>query len=291
MTSTNGCNQENFEAYIYTYPHFPDIKDTYNSHCKIERKNTSNIANITYFQAKVHWDYPDKCDFCGPLLVLTTIEEREDSYEIIHASNYILLQNPECIDNSVNIDDYLALICDEMASENKNWAPSWTFTSQTDISHSFTGLSGSDSQFTLTAVTSSNAVNVCISSDADPTYHLFIESPGAQTEVLNVSSQAFSFDSSTRILTASSEYEFDDGSGSSYDGSIEFKLCVGDGAAQECDSDTFEMTYTNCNSHSLTIDAAKFRSPAVTYDVRAPLVSLSWNDSHVTLSSGANPGD
>ena len=187
MTSTNGCNQENFEAYIYTYPHFPDI-NAWDNDCKIERKNTSNTATVTYFQAKVHWDYDsNKCAFCGPLLVLTTIEERQNGYEIIHASNYILLQNPSCVDDSVNIEEYLAYICNEMTGANKNWAPTWTFASQTDISHTCTGLSGSDEQFTLTAATSSNASNVCISSDDTPTYHLFIESPGAQTEVLNVS--------------------------------------------------------------------------------------------------------
>lgn len=41
-----------------------------------------------------------------------------------------------------------------------------------------------------------------------------------------------------------------------------------------------------CSVDSLTIDATKFANPALTYNVRAPMETLSWTDSHVSSDNG-----
>ena len=153
---------------------------------------------------------------------MTTLE---NPIGTIHHNNYILLINELCIPASApDVSTYLSNLCNLLINDiSVTWSTTWIASTQPDISFTYTGVAGQDSDYDLVAFASSSGASICNVAAGIGTYKLYLKFPPATSyEIDNLSGNSFSFDENTLKLTASSDQEFLDVNGNSYNGSINF---------------------------------------------------------------------
>ena len=217
-----------------------------NNHCKMYNKDIlkNDSSTESYFESKIHWEYnvSGKCTYGDPVIVVTALQY--DSSEIV-LSNYVVLENiekPYTGDKCAKLAELKSDFCQSIMNSG-DFSFGWTATVQDDISHTFSTTSTADIVYDLKAHTLDNGLWFC--NDADVTlpgssYTLQILSPHTETVNNNAGSDPFAFDPSTLKLTVSGTNDFQS-SGTSYEGTIEFKLCVNTNDA----CDRFDLAYTN----------------------------------------------